>query len=102
MTTLRRFLPLLGVIAAGCTQLEPYATVPEPKPASVTEAGTRIGICYDPLLSKTPKVVAAAQAECNANTRPEKVATDYQIQACPVLLPARDTFVCTPNKAPAK
>src|SRR5262249_7042474 len=102
MTALRWFVPLLGVIAAGCAQLEPFATVPEPKPATVSETGTRVGICYDPVWSKTPKVAAAAQAECGVNTTPERVATDYKIMVCPVLLPARDTFVCTPNKAPAK
>ena len=42
------------------------------------------------------QVQAEAQQECSANTIAEPVDTDWYLQACPLLLPARATFVCAP------
>jgi len=43
-------------------------------------------------------VQAAAQQECTANTLAMAVDTDWHLQYCPLLLPARATFICTPKK----
>jgi hypothetical protein len=50
-------------------------------------------------LHSTPtQVQAEAQRECAADTVPEPVDTDWHMQMCPLLLPARATFVCVPKK----
>ncbi len=94
-------LAILAVIGGGliaCTALDPYETVPVPPPPGVTDAGPRIGICYDSMISSPPRIQAAAQAACAAGTIAVAADTEYQLDLCPLLLPARATFVCTPKK----
>ena len=57
-----------------------------------------MAICYDTVVSSLDQVQAAAQQECAANTQATPVRTDWYMQYCPLLLPARATFVCTQNK----
>jgi hypothetical protein len=98
---MRRAYPALLLCltaAAGCAQFQPYATAPTPKPPTVAETGTRVAMCYNPLLDSMPKVQEAAQKECGANTTAARVDADYMLQQCPTLLPAHATFLCTPNK----
>lgn len=88
---------LLGAaLLAGCGALAPYATAP-----SITTpgqpAGTRVAICYNGIETSHDAAQEAAQKECPAGTRAERVDKDYHLQYCPLLLPARATFVCVPE-----
>ena len=93
-----RFGLLLVAAAAlaGCGALDPYPTVPRAPPPGAT-AGPRVAICYNRLTTTLAEVRAQAQQECSAGT-PHSVAepadTDWYLQNCPLLLPARATFVC--------
>ncbi len=93
--------PVLVVAAAGlaaCSAFTPYPTYPQPAAAGVKDAGTRVAICYDLMVSSRAEVQKAAQDECAPNTLPMRVDTDYKLDYCPLLLPARATFVCAPKK----
>jgi hypothetical protein len=90
---------LLGV--AGCSALAPYPTVPPAPSPGATAAGTRVSICYDALASSREEVRARAQRECPAHTQARFAATDLRMNHCPILLPARATFVCTPRQPAA-
>ena len=89
-------LPLLLTLA-GCNALEPYATAPlAARPGQ--PAGARVAICYNTLTTTLAEVRVQAQRECPAGTTAQPVDTDWYMQNCPVLLPARGTFVCLPAK----
>ena len=88
---------LAAAILAGCGFLNPY-DVPPRATQPGQPAGQRVGICYNTLRSSLAQVQAEAQRACAANTSPEPVDTDWYMDACPLLLPARATFVCTPKK----
>ena len=85
---------------AGCSALDPFATYPRQPEANTHDKGPRVAICYDPLVSPAALVRRAAQAECGSNSEANRVDTDLLLQYCPVLLPARATFVCTPKTKP--
>jgi predicted small lipoprotein YifL len=101
----RRFLAsvlaLVGVATlAGCGALDPYPTFPQAATAGAAP-GQRVAICYNTLKTTLAEVRAAAQQECityNPRTRADPVETDWHLQNCPVLLPARATFVCRAPK----
>ncbi len=84
---------LLLVSLAGCGGPEPYATAPRAAQPG-QPAGARVAICYNTLTTSLAEVAAEAQRECTADTRAEPVDTDWYMQQCPLLLPARATFVC--------
>jgi hypothetical protein len=84
-------------LLAGCGALEPYATVPPPPPPG-TPAGQRVAICYNTLNTTLAEIQASAQQECAAGTIAEPTDTDYHLQNCPLLIPGRTTFLCTPKK----
>ena len=86
------------VALIGCSALQPYPTYPPQAQPGETDGGPRVAICYDTLVSTLDQVQAAAQQECAPNTQATPVRTDWYLQYCPLLLPARATFVCTPNK----
>ena len=91
-------LAAAGIVLAGCSGLAPYPTNPaDPRPGE-TDPGPRVAICYNTLVSTLDEVQAAAQQECAPNTEVAPVGTDWHLQYCPLLLPARDTFVCAPKK----
>jgi hypothetical protein len=83
---------------AGCSALAPYPTYPQQPAAGVTDPGPRVAICYDLLKSSRAEVQKTAQDECAPNTLATRVDTDWKLDFCPLLLPARATFVCTPKK----
>ncbi|HEX3538751.1 MAG TPA: hypothetical protein VHU15_18490 [Stellaceae bacterium] len=84
---------------AGCGAINPYATAPAAREAKApADAGPRVAICYNMLRSSLDQVRAAAQADCAPNTTATPVETDWYLQTCPLLLPARATFVCAPQK----
>jgi len=86
------------VMLTGCSALQPYPTYPADALPGETDTGPRVAICYDALVSTLDEVQTAAQQECTANTEAMSVRTDWQMQYCPLLLPARATFVCAPKK----
>ncbi len=95
----RAFVLLLAAAAvADCSALEPYPTYPRPARAGEADAGPRVAICYDTLVSSLDEVEKAAQQECAPETTAAYFATDWYLDYCPLLLPARATFVCTPKK----
>lgn len=92
-------LALLAAALAGCNMIAPYPTAPAPREASApADPGGRVAICYNILHSTLDQVRAAAQGECAAGTIATPIETDWYLQNCPLLLPARATFVCAPRK----
>ena len=80
---------------AGCGALDPYPASPRAaRPGALP--GPRVAICYNTLATSLAEVQAQAQEECSANTVAQPVDTDWYLQACPLLLPGRATFVCAP------
>jgi hypothetical protein len=99
MTRAVRIAVMLVVAGlTGCAALDPFPATPQPAAAKVKDAGPRVAICYDFAVSSTTAVQKAAQDQCAPNTHAVRVATDWMLDFCPVLLPARATFVCTPQK----
>lgn len=92
------FLAAATAGLAGCSALAPYPTYPQQPQAGVKDAGPRVAICYDSLVSSKDEVQKVAQGECEPNTTAARVDTDAKLDYCPVLLPARATFVCSPKK----
>jgi hypothetical protein len=83
---------------AGCSQLQPYATAPRAARAGEVDAGPRVAVCRDPFASSLDDAQRVAQEECAENTIATYSSTDWYLQNCPLLLPARATFVCAPKK----
>ena len=50
------------------------------------------------LTTTLAEVQKEAQQECAAGTLAEPADTDWYLQNCPLLLPARATFVCAAKK----
>jgi hypothetical protein len=82
---------------AGCSALDPYSTYPRQPEANSHDKGPRVAICNNPLVTPAALVQKDAQKECAADTLATRVDTDLLLQYCPLLLPARATFVCTPK-----
>jgi len=96
MTRRAAALLLIGAATlAGCGALDPYPTAPRAAQPGAPP-GPRVAICYNTLTTSLAEVEAEAQQECSANTIARPVDTDWYLQACPLLLPARATFVCAP------
>lgn len=94
-----RLLALAAVIAvSGCTALNPFPTGPLPPTPQSKDAGPRVAICYNALKTSADKVREMAQAQCIGKAVVEKIDTDYHLDDCPLLTPARATFVCKPIK----
>jgi hypothetical protein len=95
---LSRAFALAGAVLAGCSQLQPYATYPRTAQPGEVDAGPRVAVCRDPFVSSLDDAQRVAQEECAANTIATYSSTDWYMQWCPLLLPARATFVCAPKK----
>lgn len=89
---------VLLALLAGCSALEPYATYPRAARPGEDTSLTRVAICYDTFVSSLDQVQVAAQQECAADTVATYSTTDWYLQYCPLLLPARATYMCTPKK----
>jgi hypothetical protein len=83
---------------AGCSGLAPYPTYPRMAGPGEEATAVRVAICYDTLVSTLDEVQAAAQQECPSDTTAKPFDTDWYLQYCPLLLPARATFVCASKK----
>ena len=85
---------------AGCTALDPFPSYPHPaKPAGPGRPApaARVAVCYNGLATSRAAARAQAQQQCPKDTVATPVATDYWLQYCPLLLPARTTFACRPR-----
>jgi hypothetical protein len=98
---------LAATLLGSCGELAPYPTAPRPLPVKLgassplpqkTPAASRVGICYNTLTTTLAEVREQAQRECPANTVAEQTDTDWYLENCPLLLPARGTFACTRRK----
>ncbi len=83
---------------SGCSALDPYATYPRQPGTGTLDPGPRVAVCYDTLVSARAMVQQTAQQECPAHTLATRIDTDWLLLDCPLLLPARATFVCAPKK----
>lgn len=93
----RRLLTLPIVAAlAGCSGLNPFPTPPLGADPGVKDAGPRVAICYNTFKTTPQKLQEMAQVQCFGGAVPERVDTDYRLDNCPLLTPARATFVCKP------
>lgn len=82
---------------AGCSMVEPYPT--QPSDAKKDQpAGDRVAICYDRLATSPVDAQKNAQSLCAPATTAKLVDIDHHLDYCPLLLPARATFVCVPQK----
>ena len=96
---MRRVAGIAAALAlAGCSGLQPYATLPATAEPGEPQDEQRVAICYDRLVSSLDEVQKAAQQECAEGTLATPVRTDWRLEHCPVLLPARATFACAPKK----
>jgi hypothetical protein len=97
-----RVVLALAVVAmvSGCSALQPYPTYPAAALPGEVDAGPRVAICYDALVSTLDEVHTEAQQECAANSEARPVRTDWWMEFCPLFLPARATFVCAPSPHP--
>src|SRR5271163_215108 len=92
-------IPVVIVAAlTGCSALAPYPTYPRMAGPGEEATAQRVAICYDTLVSTLDEVQVAAQQECPSDTTATPFDTDWYLQYCPLLLPARATFVCTAKK----
>ena len=87
-----------GISLGGCGALNPFPTYPAAALPGEPNGGPRVAICYDTLVSSLDQVKSAAQQECAPDTLATPVRTDGFMQYCPLLLPARATFVCSASK----
>jgi hypothetical protein len=92
------FVVAAAAILTACSLLAPFPTFPQQPSAGDKDAGPRVAICYDVLTSSRDSVQKAAQDECGLRTVAARVDTDWKLDYCPLLLPARATFVCKPEK----
>ena len=84
-------------LLVGCSALEPYPVQPRAVRTGEADAGPRVAICYDTLVSSLDEVERAAQEECAPETVATYSSTDWHMDYCPLLLPARATYVCAPK-----
>ena len=85
-------------VLAGCSALAPYPTYPRMAGPGEEATALRVAICYNTLVSTVDEVQVAAQLECPSDTTATPFDTDWYLQYCPLLLPARATFFCAAKK----
>ena len=98
MTMLRLVVLSVALWLTGCTATAPFATYPLQPKTGVVDARVRVAICYSALMTSVEKVQELAQAECIGDAVAERIDTDYRLDNCPLSVPGRATFVCTPTK----
>jgi hypothetical protein len=96
---MRRALALLlaASLLAGCAStFEPFDTAGRPAPKEVSEEGERVGVCYNALFTKPERIREIAAETCGPGSTPNYLGQDMRL-GCPVLVPVRATFICTPE-----
>jgi len=99
MTVSRLLVVLVAGLACGCSAFTPFLSVPTSPIAGAPDPRQRVGMCFNPWKTSPEELQQAAQTECLGNTVAERVGgVDYWLDACPVAVPGRATFACTPKK----
>jgi hypothetical protein len=91
------FVLVAAATLAGCDALDPYPAPPRAAQPGAP-AGPRVAICYNTLATALAEVQTQAQKECSAGTVAQPVDTEWYLQNCQLVLPARATFVCAAKK----
>jgi hypothetical protein len=89
---------LIAAALAGCSSLTPFVTGPPALAPGEKDPGKRVSICYSSLKTSAEKIREMAQAQCPAASLAEPFDTDLRMDNCPVMTPARATFLCKPVK----
>lgn len=98
MTPIAGIVLLCGAVSlAACNLLDPFPTLARSAQTG-QPAGERVGVCYNTMTTTLAEIRNQAQQQCAANTTAEPVDTDWYLQTCPLLLPARATFICIPRR----
>jgi hypothetical protein len=90
---------LLGAVA-GCSGFTPFPVAPRGLAYGEKDPGPRVAVCYNGLKTPPEQVQKLAQEQCQGqgNTVAERYDTDYRMEDCPVMTPARATFLCKAAK----
>lgn len=97
--TIGRALALAALSAlAGCSAVAPYETAPPAPSPGAAVKGPRIAFCYDGFAGGRAAVGARATRACPARTSARYLGTDLRMNHCPLLSPARASFLCAPEK----
>jgi hypothetical protein len=90
-------LCLCALLPSACgSQVAPYEGVPREPELGTTDAGPRVGVCYNAMFTTPEAVRRVAQEACGASATPQPVEQDMRL-ICPLLTPVRATFVCMPE-----
>ncbi|HEU0218733.1 MAG TPA: hypothetical protein VFQ90_18900 [Stellaceae bacterium] len=96
---MRRFVALLlAATLAGCSGFTPFVTAPPSLLPSESSPGKRVSICYNGLKTTPEKLQEMAQDGCLGEGNAQLLDTDYRLDNCPLMTPARATFLCKPGK----
>ncbi|HTV88901.1 MAG TPA: hypothetical protein VME41_07795 [Stellaceae bacterium] len=87
-------LVLAGLTTACSSALTPFPTAPRPLDAGANDPGARVAICYNAFKTSAEQLQKLAEQECLGGTIAERYDTDYRLDDCPILTPARATFLC--------
>ncbi len=99
MTALRLLVVLAAGSVCGCSALTPFPSYPASAAPGVVDPRQRVAICFNTLKTTPEQVQQNAQAECLGDTVAERVGNiDYGLDVCPLAVPGRATFVCSPKK----
>jgi hypothetical protein len=91
-------LLLLLAATAGCSGFTPFPVTPRGLAIGEKDPGPRVAICYNGLKTLPEQVQKLAQEQCASDTTAERIDTDYRMDNCPVMTPARATFLCKTAK----
>jgi hypothetical protein len=90
---------LAATVLAGCSSyVEPFETYALQPSFGTNDPRPRVAICYNGLKTSDDEIRQLAQAQCIGDAVAERIATDYRLDTCPMAVPGRATFVCTPKK----
>ena len=90
---------LVTLAACGSGILPPFETIPPPlskaeKKAAGDKPLPRVAVCYNMFSTSAQAVLALAKESCDPGTTPKPVQRDLTLNNCPILQPARATFIC--------
>jgi len=90
---------LAALAACGTAVLPPFETIPPPLSRAERNAAggtppSEVAICYNTFTTSAEAVLALAKESCDPGTTPKPQGRDFNFDNCPILQPARATFVC--------
>jgi len=94
------YLPLLVAAMAGCSGFTPFPVAPRGIEPGEKNPGTRVAVCYNGLKTTPEEVQKLGLEQCreDGDTSAELIGTDYRLDNCPLMTPARATFLCKTAK----